>query len=112
TLIKIQANREIKGILHQETRYYISDEEVTQPAYYNSLARGHCGIENHLHWHLDVTFKEDACRARVGNAPLNLSTIRKFALQLLSNRKDKHSLKKRQYKAALDMEYMNKILNF
>jgi hypothetical protein len=32
TLIKIQANREIKGILHQETRYYISDEEVTQPA--------------------------------------------------------------------------------
>ncbi|KAA6304879.1 hypothetical protein EZS27_043470, partial [termite gut metagenome] len=75
TLIKIQASREIKGVLHQQTRYYISDEEVPQPAYYNSLARGHWGIENHLHWHLDVTFKEDACRARVGNAPLNLSTM-------------------------------------
>ncbi|KAA6313813.1 hypothetical protein EZS27_035475, partial [termite gut metagenome] len=42
----------------------------------------------------DVTFKEDACRARTGNAPLNLSTMRKFALQLLSNMNDKHSLKK------------------
>jgi predicted transposase YbfD/YdcC len=63
-------------------------------------------IENHLHWHLDVTFKEDACRARVGNAPLNLSAIRKFALQLLSNRKDKQSLKKEQYKAALNCGYM------
>ncbi|KAA6327054.1 hypothetical protein EZS27_023918, partial [termite gut metagenome] len=71
-----------------------SDEHVEQAACYNSLIRGHWGIENHLHWHLDVTFKEDACRARVDNAPLNLSIIRKFALQLLSNIKDKHSLKK------------------
>ncbi|KAA6314806.1 hypothetical protein EZS27_034634, partial [termite gut metagenome] len=97
---------------HQQTRCYIGDEEAARPACYNSLARGHWEMENHLHWHLDVTFKEDACRAGVGNAPLNLSTMRKFALQLLSNMKDKHSLKKRQYKAALDMEYMKKILNF
>ena len=76
------------------------------------MARGHWGIENLLHWHLDVTFKEDDCRARTGNAPLNLSSIRKFALQLLSNMNDKHSLKKRQYKAALDIGYMKKILNF
>ncbi|KAA6323721.1 hypothetical protein EZS27_026867 [termite gut metagenome] len=112
TLIKIDSTREIKGILQQELRYYISDEEVVQPAYYNALARGHWGIENPLHWHLDVTFKEDACRARTGNAPLNLSTMRKFALQLLSNMNDKHSLKKRQYKAALNLGYMKKILNF
>jgi predicted transposase YbfD/YdcC len=69
------------------------------------LAREHWGIENHLHWQLDVTFKEDAFRARVDNAPLNLSTMRKFALQLLSNMKDKYSLKKRQYKAALDIRH-------
>jgi len=112
TLIKIDAGREIKGVLHQETRYYISDETVSNPAYYLSLARGHWGIENQLHWHLDVTFKEDACRAREGNAPLNLSTLRKFALQLLSNQKDKLSLKKRQYKAALDIGYLKKIINF
>ncbi|GHT02218.1 hypothetical protein AGMMS49525_05390 [Bacteroidia bacterium] len=63
-----------------------------------------------MHWHLDVTFKEDACRARTGYASLNLSTVRKFALQILSDIKDRHSLKKRQYKAALDIGYLKKIL--
>ena len=112
TLIKIEASREIKGVPHKETHYYISDETVPRPSYYISLARGHWGIENQLHRHLDVTFREDACRARQGNAPLNLSTLRKFALQLLSGQKDKLSLKKRQYKAALDIEYLKKIINF
>jgi predicted transposase YbfD/YdcC len=112
TLIKIEASREIKGVLHQETRYYISDETISGPSYYLSLARGHWGMENQLHWHLDVTFREDACRVRQGDAPLNLSTLRKFALQLLSNQKDKLSLKKRQYKAALDVEYLKQIINF
>jgi predicted transposase YbfD/YdcC len=112
TFIKIEASREVKGVLHQETRYYISDETFSNPSYYLLLSRGHWGIENQLHWHLDVTFKEDACRAREGNAPLNLSTLRKFALQLLSNQKDKLSLKKRQYKAALDIGYLKKMINF
>jgi predicted transposase YbfD/YdcC len=112
TLIRVDASREIKGHLHQETRYYINDETVSSPAYYLALARGHWGIENQLHWHLDVTFREDACRAREGNAPLNLSTLRKFALQLLSSQKDKLSLKKRQYKAALDIAYLKKIIDF
>jgi predicted transposase YbfD/YdcC len=112
TIIKIDSSREIKGVLHQQTRYYISDETVSNPSYYLSLARGHWGIENHLHWHLDVTFKEDDCRARLENAPLNLSTLRKLALQILSNQKDKLSLKKRQYKAALDVIYLKKIIKF
>jgi hypothetical protein len=112
TLIKIDASREIKGILHQETRYYISDETLSRPSYYLSLSKGHWGIENHLHRHLDVTFGEDDCRARTGNAPLNLSTLRKFALQLLTKQTDKLSLKKRQYKADLDVGYLKKIINF
>ena len=112
TLVRIDASREIKGTLTKETRYYISDENIENAAYYNSLARGHWAIENNLHWHLDVTFKEDQCRARTGNAPENLSTIRKFALQIISNTNDKLSLKKRQYKAALDSNYMKKMLKF
>jgi predicted transposase YbfD/YdcC len=112
TIIKIDASREIKGEVQRETRYYISDESVTRPSYYLALSRGHWGIENQLHWHLDVTFKEDDCRARMENAPLNLSTMRKFALQILANQKDKLSLKKRQYKAALDIRYLKKIINF
>jgi predicted transposase YbfD/YdcC len=112
TLVRIDACREIKGVRSQETRYYISNENITDASYYQSLVRGHWGIENHLHWHLDVTFKEDLCRAREKNAPENLSTIRKFALQLISNAKGKLSMKKKQYKAALDVEYMKKIMKF
>jgi predicted transposase YbfD/YdcC len=87
TLIKIESSREIKGVPHRETRYHISDETLSGPSYYLSLARGHRGIENQPHRHPDVTFREDACRARQGDAPLNLSTLRKFALRLLSNQK-------------------------
>jgi predicted transposase YbfD/YdcC len=46
TLIKIESSREIKDVLHQETRYYISDESFSLPAYYLALSRGHWGIEN------------------------------------------------------------------
>lgn len=112
TLIRIEAKREIKGITQQEIRYYISDESIASASYYESLARGHWGIENHLHWHLDVTFKEDDCRARQMNAPENLATIRKLALQIISNQNDKLSLKKRLYKAALDINYMKMLLKF
>jgi predicted transposase YbfD/YdcC len=112
TLVRIEACREIKGVCTEETRYYISNEDMTNASYYQALVRGHCGIENQLHWHLDVTFKEDDCRARSGNAPQNLSTVRKVALQIISQARDKLSLKKRQYKAALDLRYMRKLLEF
>jgi predicted transposase YbfD/YdcC len=110
TLVRVDACREIKGVKTGETRYYISDENIAKASYYQALVRGHWSIENQLHWHLDVTFKEDMCRARTGNAPENLSTVRKFALQVISNANDKLSFKKRQYKAALDIRYMKKIL--
>lgn len=112
TLVKIESTRESKGVKTRETRYYISNEEIGNASYYNALVRGHWSIENKLHWHLDVTFKEDMCRAREGNAPENLSIMRKIALQLISNMNDKLSLKKRQYKAALDPKYMKEILTF
>ena len=52
------------GRTEVQTRYYISDEDFPLAQYYGELARGHWGIENGLHRHLDVTFKEDKCRAR------------------------------------------------
>jgi predicted transposase YbfD/YdcC len=80
------------------------------PHYYNALVRGHWGIENQLHWHLDVTFREDDCRARKDYAPENLSTLRKLALQIISEQTDKLSLKKRRLKAAYDMEYLKNLI--
>jgi len=112
TLIKVVAKRQPKGKeTSTETRYYISSEKVGSPRYYNSMVRGHWGIENHLHWHLDITFKEDAARVREGNGPQNMSALRKIALQRLANMKDKLSLPKRRFRAALNLVYLEKILN-
>ena len=68
------------------------------------------------HWHLDVTFKEDECRARMGFTSQNLSVLRKIALHIVlhivSEQKDKLSMKRRLYKAALDINYLKKLLEF
>lgn len=91
-------------------RRYISDEDFPKAAYFNMLARGHWSIENQLHWNLDVTFLEDACRARKGYAALNLSTIRKLAMQIIKEHVDKSSLRKRRFKASLSNDYLTELL--
>ena len=91
-------------------RYYISDEDYPKDAYYNMLARGHWTIENNLHWMLDVTFKEDASRARKGYAAENLSLVRKLALQIVKQHNNKRSIKKRLFRAALSQDYLKEIL--
>ena len=91
-------------------RHYISDEDHPRAAYYAMLARGHWGIENQLHWHLDVTFKEDACRARKGFAAQNLSTVRKLALQIVKAHSDNRSIRKRLFRASLSQDYLLELL--
>lgn len=91
-------------------RHYISDEDYPKAAYYAMLARGHWGIENQLHWHLDVTFHEDACRSRKGFSAQNLSTLRKMALQIVKSHNDKKSIRKRLFRAALSQEYLRDLL--
>jgi predicted transposase YbfD/YdcC len=59
----------------------------------------------------DVTFKEDASRARNGYAAENLSSLRKIALQIIYDQQDKLSLKKRRRKAAYDLNYLNQLLS-
>lgn len=109
TLVRVISERTKNGTTSTETRYYISSESK-DAAYYNAAVRGHWGIENQLHWHLDVTFKEDACRSRSGNAPQNLNILRKMALHRISRMKDKLSLKKRRFRASMNMDYLTKIV--
>lgn len=92
-------------------RHYISDESFPHAAYYAMLARGHWGIENQLHWHLDVTFKEDASRARKGFATQNMSTMRKIALQAVKAHNDKRSVRKRLFRAAISQDYLIELVN-
>ena len=110
TLIKVESTRTFTDRKSTEVRYYISDQEHINAAYFNALVRGHWSIENHLHWHLDITFNEDSSRVRTGYAPENLATMRKFALQIIENYQDKLSLKKRRVKAAYDVEYLKKMI--
>jgi len=111
TIVKVVAKRQPKGKkMTTETRYYISSEKESTPRYFNALVRGHWGIENHLHWHLDMTFKEDASSVSKGWGPQNLSALRKIALQRVAHMKDKLSLPKRRFRAALNLDYLENIL--
>ena len=73
--------------------------------------RSHWGIENSCHWVLDVVFREDASRIRVGNAAENMSTLRRLALNLLRREKsEKGGIHVKRLKAALDEKYLLKVL--
>ena len=72
--------------------------------------RRHWGIENQQHWHLDVTFAEDACQCRRDHAPRNLSTPRKLALTLIQRCPLKMSLKRKRKKAARDDAFLHQLL--
>ena len=110
TLVEVTSSIDYGDHTATTVRRYISDENYPKAAYFNMLARGHWSIENQLHWNLDVTFLEDACRARKGYAALNLSTLRKLALQIIKEHVDKSSLKKRRFKASLSNDYLTDML--
>jgi predicted transposase YbfD/YdcC len=111
TLIKVKAERTTSGITTSNTRFYISSDEKDH-VFYNENIRGHWGIENHLHWHLDITFNEDANRSRTRNAPENLNTLRKIALHRIEKMDDKLSLKKRRFRASMNMDYLTDVIGF
>ncbi|OAV65866.1 Transposase [Bacteroidales bacterium Barb6XT] len=110
TPVRVEASGMIKDRESKEIRYCISDEEGMNASCFNAPVRGHWGIENQLHRHLDVTFREDACRAGKGHAAENLSTMRKLTLQIIREQPDKLSLKKRRLNAAYNIEYLKKLI--
>lgn len=105
----IEASREINGLISHQTRYYLSDL-VLPAGRFNSAVRHHWGIENQLHWCLDMVFHEDRQRIRVGNGAENFATVRKMALQLLHRIADEESLKSRRKLAGWDDNYLLRIL--
>jgi len=110
SLIRIIAKREIKGKETIESRLYISSIKANAKDF-NSYIRQHWGVENSLHWILDVTFKEDDQRKRNGKAAENFSLIQKIALNLLKGEDSKNiSIKNKRLKAAWDNDFLLKIL--
>lgn len=91
-----------------DKRYFISSASLSATRLLATV-RAHWGIENRLHWVLDVTFKEDG--NRIGNdGQENLATTRKIALTLLKQEKSKLSIKRKMIKSALSPVYMSKVL--
>lgn len=91
-------------------RYYILSRYLSGKRFAGAV-RDHWGIENSLHWQLDVTFGEDQCRVRKDHADANLSILRRTALTLLKNETtQKLGIKNKRLTAGWDDTYLDKVL--
>ncbi len=106
----VESVRTVNGKTTVETRYYITSLPKNAELFAQSV-RSHWGIENSLHWVLDVALNEDDCRIRKDNAPENFAVMRRLAVNLLGREKShKRGVKNKQFLAAMDNEYLTKVL--
>ncbi len=111
TVIRMECERECAGVISHERRYFLCSR-LAAAAYLGQVVRGHWGIENQLHWSLDVVFGEDQARMRIGNAAENFSILRRIALNLFRQDKStKVGVKTRRLLAASDDAYRLNLLS-
>lgn len=106
----VESVRTENGKTTVERRYYISSLDLDAKKFGNSV-RNHWGIENSLHWVLDVALGEDNSRIRKENAPHNFAVLRHIAINLLGKERSKKlGIKNKQFLAAMDNNYLAKVL--
>jgi len=105
----VQTRVERNGSIEQERRYYLSSTKLDAKAF-AAAVRAHWGIENRLHWVLDVVFHDDLARLRSLNGPQNMAIVKHMAMNLVRNPKDKHSLKVRRKLANLNPNYLETLI--
>ena len=106
----VEATREVNGQASVERRYYLSSLPLGVETFARAV-RGHWGVENKLHWAMDVSFGEDDSRARAGNAAENLATLRRLALNLLKReRTKKRGIRGKMLNASWDHPYLLRLL--
>lgn len=110
SIVRVRAQVQRGQNKHSETRYYISSA-ILDAERAGRAVRGHWGIENRLHWVLDVTFNEDQSRLRKGFGARNMAVVRHFALNLVRSATDKKSIKLRRKAAAWATDYIDTLLN-
>ena len=107
---KITASRQMGDRSSVENRYYLLSQAFT-PERFNHIVREHWGIENRLHWVLDVVFNEDQSRNRKDHCPDNLALLRKLALNLARLEPSKGSMRGKLKRAGWDNDYLVTILS-
>jgi predicted transposase YbfD/YdcC len=104
------SNTQRDGKNHCQVRYYILSKYLSGKRFAEGV-RHHWGIENSLHWQLDVTFQEDQSRIRKGHADANFSSLRRLALSLLKRESTaKVGIKNKRLTAGWDESYLEKVL--
>ncbi len=105
----VESTREIAGKISRETRFFIGSIG-TGVVDFGRAARGHWGVENDLHWSLDVAMREDDCRVRETQARENLAVLRHIAMSRLKNDSAKLGIKNKRLKAGWDEQYLENLL--
>lgn len=106
TLGMVESIRKVKGKSTIERRYYLSSLPLDAQRF-GLAVRSHWGVENGLHWTLDVTFREDDSRARTRNAAQNLATMRRFVLNLVKkDNSKKASIRSKRFIASIDQDFL------
>jgi predicted transposase YbfD/YdcC len=105
----VESEREVAGTLTRETRFYIGCIGTDAKTFAGAV-RAHWGVENRLHWSLDVSFNEDASRVRDPEARENLALIRRLALTRLQHDETKLGIHSKRMKAAWDERYLTKLV--
>ena len=110
TLIVEQSSRQLWNKTTISTRFFLSSLKPDFADFPNSI-RSHWGVENQLHWCLDVIFSEDDSRIRKDHAPRNMTILKRFALNLLRQDNSKGSLRMKRYQAGLNNNFLLQILS-
>jgi predicted transposase YbfD/YdcC len=106
---KLERRRETLGRTTCETPYYVLSTAL-DGAQFLDVVRSHWGVENRLHWRLDVVMNEDQQRARLGHGPNNLAVLRHMALNVIQKETSKGSLRGKLKRAAWDESYLRTLL--
>ena len=109
SIVMVESCREMAGKSERESRFYITSLPALAERI-GSAIRGHWGIENGLHWVMDMVFRDDECRIRKHNAPANFTTVKHMASNLLRQAPGTDSLRVKRKVAAWDDDYLAAIL--